>query len=199
MHKRSIAIREVELYKLGDAARMRGEALLEKLTLDNPWKHIGVMLIVSPMAQPRPRFRVIRQGAFHRVHAYDPPESDSWKEEFGIKVGALLPEGFPKKGTVEIRAKVFKKIPKSYSSGLRWLCEAGEVRPEKKPDADNYVKAIKDALTGWVWEDDSQAVLVECEKFYSAVPRVEFVVRYRDRPLDRIAKKKRERESDGNG
>jgi Holliday junction resolvase RusA-like endonuclease len=191
MHSRSLEIRNEQLALLGDRAREKAARVLAALVLDNPWRAISAMVLVEPMAQPRPRSKAIfKGGKFLRVQVYDPPESDAWKEAFGESVRRILPARFPVKGPIEIRAKVYKAIPLDYSEGLRYLCEAGEVRPEKKPDSDNYVKAIKDALTGVAWVDDSQSPLVECEKFYSAIPRVEFSLRYRERPMDKIGPRK---------
>jgi crossover junction endodeoxyribonuclease RusA len=36
----------------------------------------------------------------------------------------------------------------------------------KKPDLDKLVRAIKDALTGLVWTDDAQVVILACRKRY---------------------------------
>ena len=41
----------------------------------------------------------------------------------------------------------------------------------KKPDADNIIKCILDALNGLAYHDDSQVVGVICQKFYAEVPR----------------------------
>jgi Holliday junction resolvase RusA-like endonuclease len=38
---------------------------------------------------------------------------------------------------------------------------------EKKPDLDNLLKALKDALTGLAWRDDSQVCQCYCEKRYA--------------------------------
>jgi len=40
----------------------------------------------------------------------------------------------------------------------------------KKPDLDKLARAIKDALTGVVWQDDSQVVAVEAVKTYAVSP-----------------------------
>lgn len=45
------------------------------------------------------------------------------------------------------------------------LC--GRLRPAKKPDCDNIVKLISDALNGIVWVDDSQVVDLVVKKRYA--------------------------------
>jgi Holliday junction resolvase RusA-like endonuclease len=43
----------------------------------------------------------------------------------------------------------------------------------KKPDLDNFVKAVKDALKGLVYRDDSQIVRLAASKDYGDPLRVE--------------------------
>ena len=50
---------------------------------------------------------------------------------------------------------------------------AGAIRPTKKPDIDNCIKIIADALNGLAYVDDTQIVGVTAEKFYAEIPRVE--------------------------
>lgn len=49
----------------------------------------------------------------------------------------------------------------------------GAERPTKKPDADNILKAVADALNGLAYRDDSQIVYAEVYKRYAELPRVE--------------------------
>ena len=62
-------------------------------------------------------------------------------------------------------------IPKSTSKKNRELMLLGEIRPTKKPDLDNCMKIITDALNGIAYKDDSQIVVAALSKFYSEDPR----------------------------
>ena len=53
---------------------------------------------------------------------------------------------------------------------------AGEEYPTKKPDIDNIVKNILDALNVMAWADDAQVVSLIVSKVWSDNPRVEVVV-----------------------
>ena len=64
-------------------------------------------------------------------------------------------------------------IPRSVSKSAKEKMLAGIIRPAKKPDIDNIVKVIFDALNGIAYRDDSQIVECEIRKFYSDVPCVE--------------------------
>lgn len=48
----------------------------------------------------------------------------------------------------------------------------GEHRPLTKPDIDNVIKVICDALNGIAYKDDTQIIKVTAEKFYSDEPKV---------------------------
>ena len=50
---------------------------------------------------------------------------------------------------------------------------AGEICATKKPDADNVLKAIKDAMNDVVYADDAQVVEISLIKVYGDDPRVE--------------------------
>ena len=53
---------------------------------------------------------------------------------------------------------------------------AGLIRPTKKPDLDNVIKSILDALNKVAYHDDTQIVSLSMEKFYSDSPRVEVTI-----------------------
>ncbi len=55
--------------------------------------------------------------------------------------------------------------------------EAGEIRPVKKPDADNIIKVVADSLNQVAYRDDADLVKVELEKFYSWQPRIEVEIK----------------------
>ena len=51
-----------------------------------------------------------------------------------------------------------------------------EIKPTKKPDADNIAKAVCDALNGIACKDDSQVVDLTVRKHYSKFPRVQVFI-----------------------
>jgi Holliday junction resolvase RusA-like endonuclease len=64
-------------------------------------------------------------------------------------------------------------IPKSYSKKKHALCVEHKIAPAKKPDVDNILKAIFDALNGYAYADDSQIIKIKAEKIYTEEPFVE--------------------------
>lgn len=72
---------------------------------------------------------------------------------------------------------VYRQIPKSLAKYKRVLAIEGKLRPITKPDVDNYVKGIKDGLSGIIWQDDKQVVSMTVRKWYSEEPRAEITVK----------------------
>ena len=68
---------------------------------------------------------------------------------------------------------IYKGIPKSTSKKKKTMMLNGQIRPTSKPDIDNSVKSIFDALNGVAYNDDSQIVELSVKKYYSETPRVE--------------------------
>lgn len=75
----------------------------------------------------------------------------------------MIPDG----SYVTVAVDAYFKIPKSYTKGKRLACEHNINRPDKKPDIDNVLKVVLDALNGVAYEDDKQVVEVRCRKWYS--------------------------------
>lgn len=53
----------------------------------------------------------------------------------------------------------------------------GQIRPTKKPDSDNILKAVADALNQVAYRDDKQIVDTQVRKFYSETPRTVISIR----------------------
>lgn len=69
------------------------------------------------------------------------------------------------------------QVPGSWSDRKQARALAGEVFPTTKPDMDNTLKAVFDALNGVVWKDDVQVCDLGVVKRYSASPGVTVSVR----------------------
>lgn len=68
---------------------------------------------------------------------------------------------------VSVSVCAFFPIPKSYSKAKRQACIDRDLRPDKKPDMDNIIKSVLDALNGVAYEDDKQVVEVIGRKYYT--------------------------------
>ncbi|WP_100408293.1 RusA family crossover junction endodeoxyribonuclease [Bacillus solitudinis] len=118
----------------------------------------------EPVAQGRPRFG--------KGKVYDPEKSRNFKQYVKLVASQHKPEK-PIEGQIQLMVEIYRSIPKSMPKYKRELIKDMKVRPVTKPDVDNYIKAIKDALNGVIWRDDSQVVTLVVSKWYSENPRVE--------------------------
>ncbi len=111
---------------------------------------IDIFIHGEPVAQGRPR--AFRRG--NLIGFYDPKESKAWKAEIAAAVKDQPP--FPADIPLVLSVSFFLTRPKSVK----------RMYPTVKPDLDNYVKAVMDALKG-VWGDDCQVIRIRTSKQYS--------------------------------
>lgn len=135
-------------------------------------KPIKFTVYGEPVAQGRPKFTTINGHA----KAYDPLKSRSYKEYVRTEALKIKPLK-PLEGPIALTVKAYRSIPKSFSKKKTEAAKQGEIKPTTKPDIDNVIKGIKDALKSIIWHDDSQVVELTGEKLYSDTPRVEITIR----------------------
>jgi Holliday junction resolvase RusA-like endonuclease len=75
--------------------------------------------------------------------------------------------GAPLDGPVTVGVEIAVEVPQSWSKRKRADALAGGLWPTSKPDLDNCVKLIADALNGIVWRDDKQIVRMVVGKRYA--------------------------------
>ena len=73
-------------------------------------------------------------------------------------------------GALGISVLSYHGVPKSASKAKREQMLKNYVRPTKKPDLDNIVKAVLDGMNGIAFADDVQIVHIVAHKLYSAEP-----------------------------
>lgn len=81
-------------------------------------------------------------------------------------------EYFEKGQAIKVAILFGLPIPKTATKKRREEMEKGTIDHIKRPDVDNLVKAVLDALNGVAYEDDAQIVLVAAAKRYSDKPFV---------------------------
>ena len=123
---------------------------------------------VPPVAKARPR--VTMRGGFAR--AYTPKKT----AQFEHIVADCCPLHQPISTPCHLSVTFHLPIPKSWSKAKQKAAQDGELLPVTRPDIDNYIKAVMDALNGVAYEDDSQVVTLTAAKLYSADPRVEIQI-----------------------
>ena len=71
-----------------------------------------------------------------------------------------------------LEVNAYFAIPKSYPKKKAALCSQNILRPTCKPDMDNIVKAVADALNGVAYRDDSAIVELRVAKRYGSPERL---------------------------
>lgn len=84
---------------------------------------------------------------------------------------------FPDDAMLDMRILAYYSIPKSGSKKVKAQKLANVIRPTKKPDMDNVVKMVADALNQVAYKDDTQIVDCQVRKFFSEEPRIEVIIR----------------------
>ena len=120
----------------------------------------------EPIGKGRPRF------SRATGHAYTPEKSARFEERLAWAAQSVW-HGKPLlAGALKLTVVAFLSIPKSKSASWKKGALDGTIRPLKKPDLDNIIKGIGDALNRVVYVDDTQIVEVDAAKFYSDQPRI---------------------------
>lgn len=116
----------------------------------------------APEGKARPRFRR-KTGT-----VYTPNKTQKYERRIRLAFRENGGKTIPADCYAAITVDAFFGIPKSYTKGKRLACQHNICRPAKKPDIDNVLKAVLDALNGAAYVDDKQVVSVTCRKYYAA-------------------------------
>lgn len=120
--------------------------------------------------QGKGRARIGKVGGFSRL--FTPAKTLAY-EGLVAQLAQQAMAGSPLfDGPVAMECDLLFSVPRSASKKARADMLAGTLRPTKKPDADNVLKAICDGMNGIVWRDDVQAVDIRLTKRYAEVPGV---------------------------
>jgi Holliday junction resolvase RusA-like endonuclease len=118
----------------------------------------------KPQGKARPRFA--------NGHTYTPQSTVDYENL--IKQSFLLSPDRPRTPLncpVAISVDVFHQIPANASRGR--TVALLKAYPMVKPDLDNVIKAVLDALNGLAYIDDKQVIRIDAKRYYSVNARVD--------------------------
>ncbi|MBC9783526.1 RusA family crossover junction endodeoxyribonuclease [Heliobacterium chlorum] len=136
------------------------------------------------VAQGRPRATTL--GG--HVKMFDPEKSANYKTYVRLVAQEHRPQHLLT-CPLKVQVDIYKAMPKSLPVYKREAAERGEYWPTTKPDVDNVVKGVMDALTQVIWLDDTQVVELTVRKFYGD-PRVEICIETLPEPVAPVKRKK---------
>lgn len=118
---------------------------------------------ITPVAKAR--LRVTMAGG--RARAYTPKKSADYERQ-------IAQEWAHERQSDAVRLDIVfgMPIPQSWSKKQQQAAASGLVLPAKKPDIDNLIKAVMDALNGVAYDDDNQVIELSAKKVYAPEPYV---------------------------
>jgi len=122
-------------------------------------------LFIQIRPKPAPRPRVTRNGT------YNAKEYSQYKEIIRLAYVAKN-KGYPTEKPIAMNIDFFFAIPKSWSKKKKETAKWHTSRP----DTDNLVKSIKDALNGVAYKDDSQVCNLFARKQYASFDGVKIEI-----------------------
>lgn len=115
----------------------------------------------KPQGKQRPRFSRISKTV------YTPTKTAKYEKQIAKAYTDSGGKCIPADCYVSVNVSAFFPVPKSYSKKKREDCLERRLRPDKKPDMDNILKVVLDALNEVAYEDDKQVVELIGRKYYT--------------------------------
>lgn len=138
-----------------------------------PAATIAFVIPGTPVGKGRPKFA--RRGNF--TVAYTPEKTASYENLVKVKAEEAMNGRPVLDGAVAVTIWLWVTPPASWSQKKQRQALSHEILPTSKPDVDNVIKGIFDAMNEIVWKDDKQAVDVSIRKRYSETARATVEVR----------------------
>jgi len=117
--------------------------------------------ISGPM-RGKQRPRATRQGRI-----YTPKETVNAEAYIKYLASEAMCTMEPFTGALKATFAIYVEIPKSFTKAKRKAALEGIEHPTTKPDLDNIVKLLADAMNGIVYKDDKQIVSICVSKKYA--------------------------------
>ena len=130
---------------------------------------IDLVIDGDPIGKGRPR--VTSRGSF--AHAYTPTKTKNYEKLIQNTYLSNYTYEDILEGPVEANLIAYFPIPETTSKKKKELLLRNYEKHTKKPDIDNVVKSVFDALNNLAFTDDSNIISLTAKKLYSDKPRVE--------------------------
>lgn len=120
---------------------------------------------VEGKPQGKARARTFYNKKLGRMQSITPEQTKSYEDlirwSYTAAGGKYLGET-----TLQVNIQAYYPIPKSFSKAKTNDAVTQKLRPTTKPDCDNIIKVVLDALNGVAYYDDKQVICVSCNKYY---------------------------------
>ena len=122
--------------------------------------------IIEGKPQGKARPRVVRNRYTGKTHGVTPAQTKSYEDLIRLTYRQAKGIYFAE-SPLQVSIEAYYPMPKGFSKAKRNEAVNGKIRPCTKPDCDNIIKIILDALNGLAYYDDKQVICVSCNKYYA--------------------------------
>ena len=130
----------------------------------------AVCFTVPGEPQGKGRARIGKVGNFARM--FTPAKTVAYEGLIAMAAQQAMGQTPMFLGACAIEIEAVCSMPKSMTKKDRAKALDGSLRPTKKPDGDNVLKAVCDGLNGVLWKDDVQAVDARISKRFGETPEL---------------------------
>ena len=130
---------------------------------------IDLVIEGEPVGKGRPR--VTNRGSF--AHAYNPAKTKNYEKLIQNEYFKNYTYEDTLQGPIKAELIAYFPVPESTSKKKKELLLKNYEKHTKKPDIDNVIKSVFDALNNVAFTDDSNIIELKAKKLYSDQPRVE--------------------------
>lgn len=124
-----------------------------------------ITFTVEGKPQGKARARTFYNKKLGRMQSITPEQTKSYEDlirwSYTAAGGKYLAEA-----VLQVDIQAFYPIPKAFSKAKTNDAVTRKFRPTTKPDCDNIIKVVLDALNGVAYYDDKQVICVSCNKYY---------------------------------
>ena len=124
-----------------------------------------ITFLVEAKPQGKARARTFYDKRADKMRSVTPQQTKSYEDLIRWSYKAAGGQYMGEK-LIKVEIQAFYPIPKSWSKKKRNDAIFERIRPTTKPDCDNTIKVVLDALNGVAYYDDKQVVSVSCDKYY---------------------------------
>lgn len=121
--------------------------------------------IVEGKPQGKARARTFYNARAGKMQSMTPEQTKSYEDLIRWKYKAAGGQYMGEK-VLQVHIEAYYPTPKAFSKAKINDAIVGKIRPTTKPDCDNIIKVVLDALNGVAYYDDKQVVCVSCNKYY---------------------------------
>lgn len=128
---------------------------------------INFTFIVPSKIQGKARARTVVNNYTGKAHSFTPEATQSYENLIRWCYENCPDKKHLKDKPFNISIRAYFKVPNSYSKKKKELCYNNKLAIKKKPDLDNILKVVLDALNGIAYDDDKNAQIIYIKKLWA--------------------------------